>query len=108
RTGRSGVPPGCRHVREEALARFVPVRLAETYAVDVGNAHAHRRVVRDDAQVKEAAGGRKNGFFFDTFNDPEPVVRVDDLVADLECHVSPVAGRRMEGPVWRRELHSRV
>jgi hypothetical protein len=23
------------------------------------------------------------------------MVRVDDLVADLECHVSPVAGRRM-------------
>jgi hypothetical protein len=41
--------------------------------------------------VKESAGGAKNGFFFDPFDDAESVVRVDDLVADLECHVSPAA-----------------
>jgi hypothetical protein len=45
--------------------------------------------------VKKTARRTENSFFFDAFNDTEPMVRVDDLVADLECHVSPVAGRRM-------------
>jgi hypothetical protein len=35
----------------------------------------------------------QNSLLFDPFNDAKPVVRVDDLVADLECHVSPGAGR---------------
>jgi hypothetical protein len=94
--------------REEALDLFVRDCLAKADAIDVGDGHQHRRVVRHDAQVKEAAGGAKNGFFFDAFDDTEPMVRVDDLVADLECHVSPVAGRRVEGPASSRELHSRV
>ena len=75
--------------REEAIDLFVRDGLAKTDAVDVGDGHEHRRIVGDDAQMKEAAGSSENGFFFDAFNDTEPMVRVDDLVADLECHVSP-------------------
>ena len=91
--------------REQALDFFVADRLAQADAVDVGDGHEHRGVVRDDAEVKEPAGRTKNGFFFDPFDDTEPVVRVDDLVADLECHVSPVAGRLVVGPVLCREQH---
>mgnify|MGYP003350153633 CR=1 FL=1 len=67
-------------------------RLAETHAVDVGDRHEHRRVIADDAKVKETAGGTQDGLLFDPFDDPETMVRVDDLVTNLECHASPVAG----------------
>src|SRR5688572_9456278 len=66
--------------------------LAKSDAVNVGDRHQHRRVVRDDAQVEKTAGSTKNSFLFDPFDDTETMVRVDDLVAELECHVSPVAG----------------
>jgi len=44
--------------------------------------------------VEEPAGRAKNRLFFNSFNDTEPMVRVNDLVSDLECHVSlvPVGG----------------
>ena len=42
--------------------------------------------------MEKPAGGTKNCFLFDPFDDTETMVRVDDLVADLEIHVSPVAG----------------
>jgi len=79
--------------------------LAKADAVDVGDGNQHGRVVRHDAQVKESARSAKNGFLFDAFNDAEPMVRVDDLVADLECHVSLVAGRRWKDRPFGRELH---
>src|ERR1051325_1198971 len=81
--------------REEAIDLFVGDRLAKADAVNVCNGNQHGRVVGHDAQVKKTARRTENSFFFDAFNDTEPMVRVDDLVADLECHVSPVAGRRM-------------
>src|SRR5437899_6614264 len=31
----------------------------------------------------------KNGFLFDALDDPETMIRVNDLVADFECHESP-------------------
>ena len=77
---------------EETLDLFVGDGLPQTDVVDVGDGHEHRRVVRHDPQMKKAAGGAKNGFFFDTFNDAESMIRVDDLVTELECHVSPVEG----------------
>jgi hypothetical protein len=43
--------------------------------------------------MKEAAGCTKDCFLFDAFDYPESVIGVDDLVADLECHISLVAGR---------------
>jgi hypothetical protein len=39
--------------------------------------------------VKEAAGGPKNGFIFDAFDDAQTMIRVNDLVADLKRHGSP-------------------
>jgi hypothetical protein len=53
--------------------------------------------------MKETAGSTQNSFLFDPFDDAETMVRVDDLVADLECHVSPVAGSVVEGPDVARD-----
>ena len=78
---------------EQALDFLVRDRLAKSDAIDIGDGHQHRRVIGNYSKMKKSAGRSKNGFFFDAFYDAEPVVRVDDLVADLECHISPVAGR---------------
>jgi hypothetical protein len=43
--------------------------------------------------MKESASGSEDGFLLNPFDDAEPMIRVDDLVTKLECHVSPVAGR---------------
>jgi hypothetical protein len=40
----------------------------------------------------EPAGGAEDGFGFDALNDAESVVWVNDLVTDLECHMSPTVG----------------
>ena len=77
---------------KEPLDLFVGDGLSQTDVVDVGDRHEHRRVVRHDPQMKEAAGCTENGFLFNPFDDAESMVRVDDLVTDLECHVSPVEG----------------
>jgi hypothetical protein len=37
----------------------------------------------------EAAGGAEDGLGFDALNDAEPVIWVNDLVTNLECHMSP-------------------
>jgi hypothetical protein len=37
----------------------------------------------------EAACGTEDGFGFDALNDAESVVWVNDLVTNLECHMSP-------------------
>ena len=78
---------------EQPFDFFIGDGLAQADVVDVGDGDEHGRVIRHDPQVKETAGGAQNCFFFNAFDDTEPVVRVDDLVADLKCHVSPVAGR---------------
>ena len=93
---------------EEAIDLVVGDGFPEPYTVNVRDGNQHGRVIGNDTQMKEAACGTKNGFFFDPFDDTEPVVRVDDLVADLECHVSPVAGRLVVGPDARRVLHPQV
>ena len=76
--------------REESIDFRVLDGLAQADAVNVGDRHQHCRVVRDDPQVEEPAGRSQNGFFFDSFYDAEPMIRVNDLVSDLECHVSLV------------------
>ena len=58
-------------------------------AVDVAHRHEHGRVVRDDADMKKAAGGPENSLVFDAFDDTQPVIRVNDLVTDLKRHNSP-------------------
>src|SRR3954463_329127 len=78
---------------EQPLDLFVRNGLAKADVVDVGDGNEHGRVVCHDPQVKKSAGSTKNCLFFNAFDDTEPVVRVYDLVADLKCHVSPVAGR---------------
>jgi len=79
--------------REEAIHFGIVDGLAEADAVYVRNRHQHGGVVCDDPQVEEPASRPENRLLFNTFNDAEPVVRVNDLVSDLECHVSLVLGR---------------
>ena len=72
---------------------------AEADAVDVGQRHEHSGVVGDDAEMIETAGGTEDGFFFNALDDPETMVRVDDLVTDLKCHGSPCRKRY----IWKAE-----
>ncbi len=76
---------------EEPLDFRVADGAAKPDAVDVVDRHEHRRLVGDDAQMIKPAGSTEDGLLFDTDNDPEPLVRVNDLVSNLECHSgSPV------------------
>jgi hypothetical protein len=77
---------------EEALDFLVADGFTQADAVNVAYGNQHRGVVGHDTEMKEPAGCTKNRLLFDPFDDAKTVVRVDDLVADLECHVSPVAG----------------
>ena len=74
---------------EEPLDFVVADGAAEADAVDIRQWHEDGRVVGNDAQVIEAASGTKDGLFFDALDDPETMVRVNDLVADFKCHGSP-------------------
>ena len=86
------IDPAVAEKREQPLDLLVRDGLAKTDAVDVRDGYEYDGVIGHDAQVEKAAGGPQNGFLFDALDDPEPMIRVNDLVADLECHVSPVAG----------------
>ena len=74
---------------EQTLHFLVADSATQAHAIDVAHRYEHGRVVGNDAQVIETAGGTKNGFFFDAFDDPETMIRVNDLVADFKCHGSP-------------------
>ena len=80
--------------REEPIDLVVVDSPAQANVVDVGYGHQHSRVVRHDAQVEKSTSGAKDCFLFDAFNDAKTVIRVDDLVAKMKCHVSP---RRVGG-----------
>ena len=82
---------------EQPLDFFVADGAAQADAVDVGQRYEHGRVVGDDAEVIETAGGTENSFVFDALDDPETMIRVNDLVADFKCHESPCWKRSMEG-----------
>jgi hypothetical protein len=45
----------------------------------------------------EATRGTENGFGFYALNDAETMVWVNDLVTNLECHMSPTAAGKSEG-----------
>ena len=62
----------------------------QAHAVSVGKGHEHRGFVGEDAQVVKPASGTQDGLVFNSFDDAETVVRVNNLVANLKCHVSPV------------------
>src|SRR5437870_13851487 len=74
---------------EEPLDFFVADGATQADAVDVAHRHEHRRIIRDDPEMVETAGRTENGFLFDAFDDPETMIRVNDLVADFKCHGSP-------------------
>ncbi len=74
---------------EEPFDLFVADRAPQADAVDVVDRNEHGRFVRDHPQMIEPAGGAEDGFGFDALNDAESVVWVNDLVTNLECHMSP-------------------
>ncbi len=82
---------------EQPLDVVVADGAAQADAVNIAYGHEDGRVVGDDAEVIETAGGTKNSFLFDALDDPETVIRVNDLVADFKCHESPCRKRFMEG-----------
>jgi len=56
--------------------------------IGIVDRHEARRFI-GHAELIEAARRAHDGFGLDALNDAEPVVRVNDLVANLECHVTP-------------------
>src|SRR5690606_27082883 len=56
----------------------------------VRHRHQNRRLVGENPKMVEPARGTEDGLFFDALDYTETMIRVNDLVADLECHVSPV------------------
>src|SRR5881397_296993 len=82
---------------EQALDFFVGNRAAQADAVDVAQWNEDDRLVGDDAQMIKATSGAENSFFFDPFDDPETMIRVNDLVSDFKRHGSPCVERCMEG-----------
>src|SRR5215467_863724 len=74
---------------EEALDFFVGNRPTQADAIDVAQRDEHDRFIRDDAQMIETASRAENCFFFDSLDDPETMIRVNDLVADFKRHGSP-------------------
>jgi hypothetical protein len=74
---------------EEPLNFFVADGATKADAVNITDGHEDGRVVRNDPEVIKPAGGSEDGFVFDPLDDPESMVRVNDLVADFKCHGSP-------------------
>src|SRR5207248_3529623 len=74
---------------EQPLDFLVGDGAAKADAVDVAHRHEHGRVVCDDAEMKEAAGGTKNGLVLDALDDTQTMIRVNDLITDLKRHGSP-------------------
>src|SRR5207244_2483964 len=74
---------------EQPLDFCVADSAAEADAVNIAHRHEDGRVVRDDPEMIKAARCSENRFLFDALDDPESMVRVNDLVADFKCHESP-------------------
>jgi hypothetical protein len=73
---------------KQPLDLVVADRSPQADAVDVVHRDKHRRLVRHPELV-ETASSPHDGLGLDTLDDPQTMIRVDDLVSDLECHVSP-------------------
>src|SRR5262245_28537781 len=84
---------------KQAFDLFVANRAREPDAVHIDHGNEDRVVVGDNAQIVKTAGRAENRLFFDTFDDTQTMIRVDDLVADLKCHGSP-SGRA----IWKAEV----
>src|SRR5687768_11059428 len=63
----------------------------QAYVVDIGDRNQNGRFIRQDPQMEKPAGGAENRLFFNFFDDPETMVRVNDLVTDLKSHVPLVS-----------------
>ena len=75
--------------REEAIDFLVADRAAEADAVDVIDRNEHGRFVRDHSEMIKTARCAENCFRLDALNDAKPMIWVNDLVTNLECHASP-------------------
>ena len=82
---------------EEPLDLLVGDGAAQADTVDVAHGHEHGRVVGDDPEMIETASSAENGLVFDALDDPESMIRVNDLVADFKCNGSPCLRKRCVG-----------
>ena len=94
--GADAIDPAIAQQQENPLHLFVVNRLPQADAVHVRDRHEHSCVIADDSEMEESTRRTENGLLFDPFNNPETMVRVDDLVTNLECHASPVAGKYLD------------
>ena len=76
---------------EQPLDLLIADRAPQPDAIDVVDGDEHRGFVRDHAEMIEAASSAEDGFGCDALNYAESVIRVNDLVTNLECHTSPTA-----------------
>jgi hypothetical protein len=60
----------------------------ESDAVDVVDGHENRRFVRHPELIKTTRRAH-DGLGLDALDHTKTVIRVNDLVSDIECHVSP-------------------
>ena len=77
--------------REEAIDFLVAYRAAEADAVDIIDRNEDGRFVRDHSEMIKTARCAENCFRLDALNDAKPMIWVNDLVTNLECHTSPKA-----------------
>jgi len=69
---------------EDLLDLFLSDDAAQTDVRRVAAGYHHRAVVGDDAQGQEFLHPVPHRSLLDLLDDSQPVVRIDDLVADLE------------------------
>src|SRR5688500_5796504 len=76
---------------EQAFNFFVRDGPTQAYVVDVGDRNQNGRFIRQDPQMEKPASSTENRLLFNFFDDPETMVRVNDLVTDLKSHVPLVS-----------------
>jgi len=62
---------------------------SEPNALDVFDRNQNGRVARNHPQRIKATGGSHNCLFFDSLNYTKSVIWVNDLIANIKCHISP-------------------
>src|SRR5687767_14144753 len=94
---------------EQALHLLVGDRAPQANVVHVGDRYEHRCLVGNDAKMEKAAGRAEDGFLLDLFYDTETMVWVNDLVANLKCHVRLASGGESVGldVLPRKEVYRR-
>jgi hypothetical protein len=76
---------------EQAFNFLVRDGPAQANVIDIRDRHKHRRLVRQNSEVEKTASSTENSLLFDLLDDPESMIRVDDLVTDLKSHVPLVS-----------------